>query len=256
MQGWIKKHRRMMVHWLYEEERVFSRYEAFDYLLMMVNHQDNKTMMDGKLVSVERGQMITSVRKLCDRWKWSNTKVVQFLDALENDGMITKISDTKKTVITIENYGKYQGSDDDETTQKRYQNDTETIQKHTNKNVKNEKNVKEEKILYLDHVRMTEKEHTSLLEIMTEKERDDYMERFNVWITGQSETVRKKRDAYLSIRKWYKDAKEKLSNPSIHQPVQNYSYSAKDREAELLHKAIQNSKNAQVSMIDFGPRTD
>jgi uncharacterized phage protein (TIGR02220 family) len=139
MNGWIKKHRRIMSHWLYLEDRIFSKYEAFDFLLMSVNHQDKKVMFDNKLLVVERGSLITSIRKLCDSWRWSNKKVVRFLNDLESDGIISKKSDTKKTVINIVNYCKYQGSDNEESdskaTAKRQQSDTEASAKHTNKNV-------------------------------------------------------------------------------------------------------------------------
>ena len=140
--GWISLHRKIRKHWLYEEKRVFSKFEAWLDLLMMANHQDNKFLLGNKLVEVKRGSMITSLRKLCEKWKWSNTKVKTFLEILKTDEMISYKSDTKKTVLTIENYNNYQ--DDD--LKKRHQNDTETsqehiksipkaYQKHTNNNV-------------------------------------------------------------------------------------------------------------------------
>jgi hypothetical protein len=129
-----------MEHPFYEEERVFSRHEAWEYLLLNANHSDNKVMIDGKMVTVERGSFISSIRKFQERWKWSNTKAIQFLDMLESEGMIIRKSDTKKTVITIVKYDFYQGEGEEKTTQERHENDTETMQKRTNKNVKNDKN--------------------------------------------------------------------------------------------------------------------
>lgn len=140
--GWIKLHRQIMDHPFYTEDRIFSRYEAWEFLLLSANHADAKIMIDGQLVTVERGSLITSIRKLQERWKWSNTKVSRFLDVLQSEGMATVKSDTKKTVISIDKYGFYQGTDDEETTPKRRESDAEATQKHTNKNVKNEKNEK------------------------------------------------------------------------------------------------------------------
>ena len=139
MQGWIKLHRKIMLHELYNE-KPFNRLSAWIDLLMMANHQDKKILFEGNMIDISRGQHITSIRKLCDRWGWSNTKVVKFLDMLKNDEMIAYFSDKKKTLITIDNYGFYQDSNDEETTEKRQRNDTETSLKHTNKNDKNEKN--------------------------------------------------------------------------------------------------------------------
>lgn len=105
--GWIKLHRRIQDHWIYQEKRVFSRYEAWLDLIMLANHKDNKTLIDGELITVGKGSLITSKRKLCMRWKWSNTKVNGFLDLLEQDEMINQKSDTKKTVVTIVQYEVY-----------------------------------------------------------------------------------------------------------------------------------------------------
>lgn len=88
MPGWIKLHRQIQDHWLYQENRKFSKYEAWLDLLMMVNHEDKKAVIGNEVIEVKRGQRITSVRKLCDKWGWSNTKVKQFLSLLQNDRMI------------------------------------------------------------------------------------------------------------------------------------------------------------------------
>jgi hypothetical protein len=143
MQGWIKLHRRVKGHWLFTEKRTFTKFEAWIDLLLEVNHKDNKFMLGGELVEVKRGQTITSIRQLCERWNWSNSKVTKFLKMLEADEMLVLKSDTKKTVITIGNYDIYQVQETEETTPKRQTHDTEATQKHTNKNDKNVKNEKE-----------------------------------------------------------------------------------------------------------------
>ena len=134
--GWIALHRNIRDHWVYQEKRVFSKYEAWLDLLMDANHQNNKFLFDGQLIEVNRGEFITSVRQLCERWGWSNTKVNRFLKRLEDDQMLIRKSDSKKTVITIVNYDFYQRYESKETTQKRQQNDAEASQKHTNNNDK------------------------------------------------------------------------------------------------------------------------
>ena len=102
-EGWVKTYRSLTDHWVWQD-KPFSKGQAWMDLLLMVNHSEKKILIDGKLENVERGQTVSSIRKLCDRWGWSNTKVKNFLKMLENDSMIHVKSDTKKTVITIENY--------------------------------------------------------------------------------------------------------------------------------------------------------
>lgn len=149
MQGWIKSYRSILDHWLWTD-KPFAKGQAWIDILHLVNHTKERKIFDGKLVDVERGETITSIRKLTERWGWSNTKVKNFLNILEQEKMISlEKSDSKKTVLKVLNYAKYQDTsyqeNDTETTVERQSNDTETTVKHTNKNdknIKNDKNVK------------------------------------------------------------------------------------------------------------------
>lgn len=141
MTGWISLHRSIEDHWLWETDRAFTRLEAWIDILLMVNHKERKIMIGNDLITVKRGQKITSIRKLCERWSWSNSKVKKFLELLERDEMLIVKSDTKKTVITVVNYDFYQSQDykkrhesDTETTEKRRESDTKATRKHTNNN--------------------------------------------------------------------------------------------------------------------------
>jgi len=134
--GWIKLHRKIQNNGLWDK-KPFSTGQAWIDLLLSANHKDKKFIFDMKLIEVKRGSFITSIKKLCERWGWSNTKVINFLNLLENDSMILRKSDAKKTVLSIVNYSNYQSVSDTETTQKHSKNDTEAILKHTNKNEKN-----------------------------------------------------------------------------------------------------------------------
>ena len=115
-QGWVSIHRNIYDNWIWNDDEEFDKRSAWIDLLLMVNHEDKKVLIDGNLELVRRGQRITSIRKLCSRWKWSRTKVNNFLKLLEKDNMISlKIEPHKKTVINIVNYNLYQ----DDNTSKR-----------------------------------------------------------------------------------------------------------------------------------------
>jgi hypothetical protein len=140
-EGWIKLYRSILTneYWL---EKPFTRGQAWVDMILTANHENRKVPFDGNLIEVERGSYITSIRKICERWGWSNTKVVKFFKVLEEEKMIAYKSDNKKTLITILKYSEYQDNNITETSQKHHRNDTETTQKHTNKNDKNVKNDK------------------------------------------------------------------------------------------------------------------
>jgi DNA replication protein DnaD len=63
---------------------------------------------DGKMITVKRGDMVTSVKALAERWGWSRHKVSDFLNVLEEEHMVGQVRDSRKTLITIQNYDLYQ----------------------------------------------------------------------------------------------------------------------------------------------------
>ena len=156
-QGFIKLHRKLQECWIWEIDKAFDERSAWIDLLLSANHTDVKIPFNGELVLVERGQFITSVRKLSEKWKWNKDKVLKFLRLLESDKMIKRDSDKFRTLITIENYDIYQDKKDAERTQDSTPqgtadgHDTDTTRtRHghehaTNKNVKNDKNDKNDK---------------------------------------------------------------------------------------------------------------
>lgn len=108
--GWIKLHRSIMSHWVYES------YEMQHYwidLLFLVNHKAKKYPVNKKLVTIEAGQRLTSLRKLADRWDIDKNTVKKVLDTFQKDGMITIENKFGGTVITVVNYRAYQGSKGD-----------------------------------------------------------------------------------------------------------------------------------------------
>lgn len=108
MEGWISLYRQIVDNWIWNINEPFDKRSAWIDLLLMVNHKTEKIQFNGKIVEVERGQKITSLEKLAARWKWSRHKVSDFLFRLEQDGMLVQIRDKKKTLISIENYSKFQ----------------------------------------------------------------------------------------------------------------------------------------------------
>jgi DNA replication protein DnaD len=142
MQGWIKLHRKIQEHWIYQEDRKFSKYEAWLDLIMLANHKQTTVILGNELVKTQSGQVITSEVKLMKKWNWGKTKLRTFLGLLESDGMIVKKTDRKKTIITICNYRVYH---DSETENKPHSDHEQTASKPQSDTIKNVKNVKNEK---------------------------------------------------------------------------------------------------------------
>ncbi|MNR93679.1 hypothetical protein D3C72_247370 [compost metagenome] len=170
MDGWIKLHRKVQDHWIYQEKRKFSRYEAWLDMIMMANHKANKFLHGNELVEVERGQFITSELKLMDRWDWGKNKLRLYLDLLEKDGMIIKKTDRKRTAITICNYGVYHDFETENGPQADHERTDSGPSADTNKNVKKDKNEKNDKkkdiipkIKFAEFVNLTQEEYDKLI---------------------------------------------------------------------------------------------
>jgi len=112
--GYIKLHREIQDCWIWKDER-FTRGQAWVDLLLLANHKDVKIAIGENIEIVKRGQFVTSIAKLSDRWKWSFNTTKKFLNLLENDNMLTRKSDNSKTLITIVNYGIYQADEREKT---------------------------------------------------------------------------------------------------------------------------------------------
>lgn len=115
--GWIKTYRKIQECWIWLDKEPFDKRSAWIDLLLTANHADKKILFNGELITVKRGQILTSVRKLAIRWGWSNDKILRFLRLLESDEMLKKDSDKYRTLITIENYEVYQENTNTERTE-------------------------------------------------------------------------------------------------------------------------------------------
>lgn len=216
-EGWISIHRKIRDNYLFKEKRVFSKFEAWIDLLLEVNHQDNKFILGNELVEVKKGSTITSIRQLCEKWGWSNTKVKKFFELLEQDEMITYKSDTKKTLVSIVNYAFYQPKEkekrhenDTETTHSNHENDTETTRKHTNNNVNNVNNVNNEnnekelkENIYTEHfnLMLTKSEYEK---IIAEYPKDIVDETIDAIKNTSKEVSKKYLSFNLLLRNWIK----------------------------------------------------
>jgi hypothetical protein len=129
--GYIALFRDIKDHWIWDD-KPFNKPCAWIDLIMSANHNGNKVLIGNELIDVKRGELITSQEKLQTRWGWSNTKVRDFLLLLEQDNMIVKKTDNKKTAIEIVNYDDYQIKETAKKPQKLNEKTDEKPQKHTN----------------------------------------------------------------------------------------------------------------------------
>lgn len=148
--GYIKLYRSLLVNPLWMQ-KPFSKGQAWADLLMKANFKDNQILFGFELITVKRGEHITSEVKLAERWGWSRQKVRNFLELLGKNklNMLDVKQDSKKTVLKVFNYDDYQDVENSEKTFEKHQKDNEKTsikhQKNTNNNDKNDKKEKKDK---------------------------------------------------------------------------------------------------------------
>lgn len=166
--GWIKLHRQLLDCWIWRVNEPFDKRSAWVDLLLTANHSDTKLLFNGEIITITRGQILTSVRQLSAKWNWSVNRTYRFLKMLENENMVQKENNDNRTLLTIVNYSVFQFSENSNGNTNEHTNGnssgntdrtltetpTETVTEHiqeckecnNDKELKNDKNIKEKDI--------------------------------------------------------------------------------------------------------------
>lgn len=125
--GFVTLFRDIRTHWLVGFGRpvrpadpmrgAHSMGEAFIDLMMECQYKENTVNNGGVKMTLQPGQLIGAVSWLATRWNWTPKTVRNYLDNLEADGMLQKISAVNKdgkqkgkqaSVLSLCNYEYYQ----------------------------------------------------------------------------------------------------------------------------------------------------
>lgn len=103
--SWIKLYRKMQDHWVYKNPNYTNIWLA---ILWGTNWKQSKVLVHGKLVIVERGEILTSIRTLAQQSHTSEKSVRNFLKHAEVDAMILPKKGTATTHFIVLNYNDLQ----------------------------------------------------------------------------------------------------------------------------------------------------
>lgn len=111
--GWIKLYNQTLDSdfWI-DVDMPFDWRSAFIHVLLSANWRPGISRRGGHTITVERGQLLTSIRKLGATFHWDKHKVYQWLKFMAAADMVTYKSIGFGTLLTIVNYGKYQNDSD------------------------------------------------------------------------------------------------------------------------------------------------
>ena len=142
-----------MDNFLYNENRVFSRYEAWQDILLNVNFESGRVMIKGKVYEVKAGQSLLSMDSWAKRWNWSKSAVRRFLNLLQNESMIEIVTDNISTHLTVCNWDAYQVERNANETRKKLKRNSNEIQTTPIKEEEEEKEVKKQENEVIDYDR-------------------------------------------------------------------------------------------------------
>lgn len=112
MSGYIKAHRSLMTHWIFQDAEKFRRWMV---MLWSVNYKPAKVIIGNSLYDVNAGQAVFSIQTWGEKLGLSKKAVLAFFELLKSDGMISTETIGKgnrsSTCVTITNYACYQGCD-------------------------------------------------------------------------------------------------------------------------------------------------
>lgn len=104
--------------------------------------QETRIRFNGELITLQRGQLITSIRFIAKGFCISEQAARTFLDHINTDGMINTQATHRGTIITICNYDKYQSNENtDNTPLTQHQHTTNTNKKEDKKERKKDNNI-------------------------------------------------------------------------------------------------------------------
>lgn len=142
--GWVKIHRKTLDNPVVMKDA--AHMAVWFYLLLNASHDEHRTVFNGKVITLQAGQLVTGRKKIADALSLDESKVRRILNLFENDRMIDQQTTNGGRLISLLNWESYQNSDqqnDQRVTNERPTSDQRvtTIQEYKElKNVKKERN--------------------------------------------------------------------------------------------------------------------
>lgn len=129
--GWIRLHRSMRYHWLMTKPDYLA---VWIWILLNTNHSKSTAIIAGKPVTIERGEVILSIRSLAKQTGTTEQKVRSALKLFIIDSMIVLKSNTGATHLKVLNYQRLQTADREQVTHGQHTDNTIKELRIKNKN--------------------------------------------------------------------------------------------------------------------------
>ena len=230
--GYIKIHRKLL-EWGWYQDHVAK--EVFLHLILTANFREKEWM--GRMIG--RGQTVTSYAGLAAELGFSVQQIRTAINKLKATGEITSEATNRYTIITIENWEKYQfekeeatsettaeATSDQQTDNKQTTNNQQHLKKDKNdKNINNKKkNIEKEKVKN----KYGEYQNVLLTDEEMDKLRKEFPGDWAEWIERLSSYMASTGKTYknhpATIRNWARKDKEKGEQKQTKYPYGNNKF--------------------------------
>jgi hypothetical protein len=141
--SWYKMHRGWQSHEAFADEP-FTEREAWEWLIAEASYDGKKPFnVSGEPVILPRGKLSFSLSYMARAWQWEKSRADRYVKRIAKWGLIETQSERGQTVITICEYEKFQGNQNEDETQGGREQDAERDAERTN--FKKDKEIKEER---------------------------------------------------------------------------------------------------------------
>ena len=208
MNGFVKIHRQIVKWGWYKDPNTFR---VFFHILINANHEDREWR--GQII--KRGQWVTTRKKMAEELGISERAVRTAINHLKSTNEVTTKTTNKYTVITVENYSKYQ----DRTSASDQQNDQQSDQQVTNKRPTSDQQNKKEKNDKNDKKREREEYIYNIKHIARAREDSSHS------LFGKLSNVSLSDAEYKDIQDTYQDHSKLINSVSYYLANAQRSYS-------------------------------
>ena len=105
--GFIRLWRKCKDHPFYNENRPLTKREAWEEILLNVNHKEKRILIKGKELVCYAGQSVKSLEGWSMIFKWNKSKTRRFFEWLKSANQIDTVNETVTLRLIVLNYKVY-----------------------------------------------------------------------------------------------------------------------------------------------------
>lgn len=202
MEGYVKLYRKLIDSPVFHNERLLK---VWIWCLLKASHKPREEFAGLQKISILPGQFIFGRKKAAEELSIPESTVWRYMNVLKTGGMLNIEPNNKFSVITIENWSKYQFDEPEMDSKPVGKQTTNEKQMDTYKNVKN-------KYIYVgefSNVKLTEEE----LQKLKEKFPSDWEQRIEKLSAYIASKGKQYKSHYATILNWSKRDPEPEKKP-------------------------------------------